>query len=154
MNSPFPVLRGILALAKRATIVITCLALLLTVSSEALAQKNKKMAKTIDSRTLWQAFSTDNEKAQQTYSGEWIITGYASYVGPDPYALPSVEVTDVKGGKSQVMCVLPWNDYLKLRKVSKGDAVRIKGNPLGYYEKGDQVVTKHCVILEVNGEKQ
>ena len=114
----------------------------------------KEMEKTIDSKTLWKAFATDNDKARNDYDGEWIITGYASYVGPDPYALPSVEVTSEKGGKSQVMCVLPFGDYLKLRHVSNGDRVVIAGHPLGYYAKGDQVVTKQCRILEVNGEKQ
>ena len=114
----------------------------------------KKMERTVDAKTLWTAFSTNNDKAAKDYSGEWVITGYASYVGPDPYALPSVEVTNVKGGKSQVMCVLPFSDYLKLRKVSKGDRVVIAGHPLGYYDKGRQVVTKQCQILEVNGKKQ
>ena len=121
----------------------------------ALAQtKGKKMNRTVDAKTLWAAFSTNNDKAAKDYSGEWEITGYASYVGPDPYALPSVEVTSEKNGKSQVMCVLPFGDYLKLRKVKKGDRVRIAGHPLGYYEKGKQVVTKQCRIVEVNGKKQ
>ena len=124
-------------------------------ATAAMAQtKSKKMERTVDAKTLWAAFSTNNDKAAKDYSGEWEITGYASYVGPDPYALPSVEVTSVKDGKSQVMCVLPFGDYLKLRKVKKGDRVRIAGHPLGYYEKGDQVVTKQCRILEVNGNKQ
>lgn len=46
-----------------------------------------------------------------------------------------MEVTNTKDGKSQVMCVQPFGDYLMLRKMKKGD----------------QVVTKLCRILEVNG---
>ena len=133
--------------------ITTCLVLILALVAMGRAQTRNDMDRTIDSRSLWNAFSSDNDKAAVDFEGEWIITGYASYVGPDPYALPSVEVTDTEGGKSLAMCVLPWNDYLKLRKVSKGDKVRIKGCPLGYWDKGDQVIVKRSVILEVNGKK-
>ena len=134
-------------------ITVLMLAVVIGATAAMAQTKSKKMERTVDAKTLWAAFSTNNDKAAKDYSGEWEITGYASYVGPDPYALPSVEVTSVKDGKSQVMCVLPFGDYLKLRKVKKGDRVRIAGHPLGYYEKGDQVVTKQCRILEVNGKK-
>ena len=140
---------------KQFVIILATVSVVLIFGMAARAQTtSKKMERTVDAKTLWTAFSTNNDKAARDYSGEWVITGYASYVGPDPYALPSVEVTATKGGKSQVMCVLPFGDYLKLRKVSKGDHVVIAGHPLGYYEKGNQVVTKQCRILEVNGKKQ
>ncbi len=81
------------------------------------------------------------------------VSGYAVKVGPDVYGLPSVEVSETKGGKTRILCVLPFTDYLKLRHVSKGDKVVISGNILGYTPEYDIVVVKQSKIASVNGKK-
>ena len=56
------------------------------------------------------------------------ISGIATYVGPDVYALPSVELSETETATGRVLCVLPFGDYLKLRKVSKKDYMVMEGN--------------------------
>ena len=81
------------------------------------------------------------------------ISGYAVKVGPDVYGLPSVELSDTKGGKTRILCVLPFTDYLKLRHVSKGDQVTMKGEVRGYADEYDFVLVKQSKIVSVNGKK-
>ena len=81
------------------------------------------------------------------------ISGYAVKVGPDVYGLPSVELSDTKGGKTRILCVLPFSDYLKLRHVSKGDKVTMKGEVRGYADEYDFVLVKQSKIISVNGKK-
>ena len=81
------------------------------------------------------------------------ISGYAVKVGPDVYGLPSVELSDTKGGKTRILCVLPFTDYLKLRHVSKGDKVTLKGEVRGYADEYDFVLVKQSKIESVNGKK-
>ena len=100
-------------------------------------------------KELYDAFKKDEVAATGQYAGKTLtVKGFVVYTGPDVYALPSVELSESKGGKSRSLCVLPFSDYLKLRKVSKGDEVVIKGEVRGFYEKGDQVLMKQCVIVE------
>lgn len=102
----------------------------------------------IAAKALYDAFKKDQDTALKLY-GEKTVTvkGFVVYTGPDVYALPSVELSEKKGGKSRMLCVLPFSDYFKLRKVSKGNEVLIKGTVKGFYEKGDQVLMKQCEIL-------
>ncbi|MDE6089773.1 MAG: hypothetical protein K2G41_03635 [Duncaniella sp.] len=81
------------------------------------------------------------------------INGYAVKVGPDVYGLPSVELSETKGGKARILCVLPFTDYLKLRHVSTGDKVVMNGEVRGYTDKLDFVVVKQSKIVSVNGKK-
>ena len=81
------------------------------------------------------------------------ISGYAVKVGPDVYGLPSVELSDTKGGKTRILCVLPFTDYLKLRHVSKGDKVTMKGEVRGYADEYDFVLVKQSTIVSVNGKE-
>ena len=81
------------------------------------------------------------------------ISGYAVKVGPDVYGLPSVELSETKGGKARTLCVLPFTDYLKLRHVSKGDKVIMKGEVRGYADEYDIVVVKQSKIVSVNGKE-
>ena len=81
------------------------------------------------------------------------ISGYAVKVGPDVYGLPSVELSDTKGGKTRILCVLPFTDYLKLRHVSKGDKVTMKGEVRGYADEYDFVLVKQSKIVSVNGKE-
>lgn len=102
-------------------------------------------------KELYDAFKKDEKMAKEKYVGKTMtIKGFVVYTGPDVYALPSVELSEKKGGKSRSLCVLPFSDYLKLRKVSKGDEVVITGEVRGFYQKGDQVLMKQCVIVEEN----
>jgi hypothetical protein len=103
----------------------------------------------ITAKELYDAFKKDADAAANKYSNKIMtVKGFVVYTGPDVYALPSVELSENKGGKSRILCVLPFSDYFKLRKVSKGDEVFIKGEIRGFYEKGDQVLLKQCEILE------
>ena len=81
------------------------------------------------------------------------ISGYAVKVGPDVYGLPSVELSETKGGKARTLCVLPFTDYLKLRHVSKGDKVIMNGEVRGYADEYDIVVVKQSKVLSVNGKE-
>lgn len=99
---------------------------------------------------LYDIFKKDEDAALKQYGKTKVtIKGFAVFVGPDVYALPSVELSEKKGGKSRILCVLPFSDYLKLRKVSKGNEVVITGEVRGFYEKGDQVLLKQCEIDKV-----
>jgi len=103
----------------------------------------------IAAKELYDAFKSDEATATEKYGKKTItIKGFVVYTGPDVYALPSVELSEKKGGESRILCVLPFSDYLKLRKVSKGDEVTITGEVRGFYEKGDQVLLKQCEIKE------
>lgn len=103
----------------------------------------------ITAKQLYDEFKKDTDAATKKYNKKRIsVKGFAVFVGPDVYALPSVELSEKKGGKSRILCVLPFSDYLKLRKVSKGDEVVFTGEVRGFYEKGDQVLLKQCEIKE------
>ena len=124
------------------------------VATAALAQTNSKKMSTIsviEAKVLYDAFKQG--KAEQ-YKKKMRISGIATYVGPDVYALPSVELSETKDASGRVLCVLPFSDYLKLRKVSKKDRVVMEGNVLGFSDEHDIVVVKQCKIIEVNGKKE
>lgn len=104
----------------------------------------------ITASALYQTFR--NNKAEPYRMKVMQISGVATFVGPDPYALPSVELAEAKGKHSRVLCVLPFGDYLKLRHVSKGDHVVMQGEVRGYSKVHDYIVVKNCKILKVNGK--
>lgn len=117
--------------------------------------KMEKQENTIAAKELCDAFVKDKAQAEKDYGQKTMkIRGFASFVGPDVYALPSVELSEVKGGKSRVLCVLPFSDYLKLRKVSKGDEVIMEGEVRSLYDKDQTVVVKECKIVEVIKSKK
>lgn len=120
-------------------------------ATAAFAQKQKKMETTnkIEANALYDAFKQGKE---EPYKKRMQISGIATYVGPDVYALPSVELSESKDVKGRVLCVLPFSDYLKLRKVSKKDRVVMEGNVLGFADEYDIVVVKQCKIIEINGK--
>lgn len=127
-------------------------AMILPVSSMAQNNKNKKMEE-IAAIALYDAFRSNAEQATQKYGMKTIlISGVAVKVGPDVYGLPSVEVASKEGESCKALCVLPFSDYLKLRKVSKHDSVVIQGEVRGYAGEYDLVVVKHCKIVSVNGK--
>lgn len=112
------------------------------------AQQQDKPKDEITALELYNAFKNNAETAAQQYSKKILkISGIAVYVGPDVYALPSVELSGKKGEKGKILCVLPFSDYLKIRKVSKGNKMLIKGEIRGYSEKYDVVVVKECEII-------
>lgn len=113
------------------------------------AQSNGKNS--ITAVALYQAFQSG--KAKPYVKKVMLIGGVATSVGPDPYALPSVELAEAKDKSSRVLCVLPFSDYLKLRHVSKGDQVIIQGEVRGFSAEHNYVVVKECRIITVNGRK-
>lgn len=122
------------------------------VATAAFAQQRAKMeTNKIEAKALYDVFKQG--KGEQ-HKKRMQISGIATYVGPDVYALPSVELSETKEASGRVLCVLPFGDYLKLRKVSKKDRVVMEGSVLGFSDEHDIVVVKQCKIIEVNGKKQ
>lgn len=122
------------------------------VATAAFAQQRAKMeTNKIEAKALYDVFKQG--KGEQ-HKKRMQISGIATYVGPDVYALPSVELSETKDASGRVLCVLPFGDYLKLRKVSKKDRVVMEGSVLGFSDEHDIVVVKQCKIIEVNGKKQ
>ena len=131
---------------------ITALLAVVFATTAALAQTKTKMeTNKIEAKVLYDAFKQGKE---EPYKKKMQISGIATYVGPDVYALPSVELSESKDVPGRVLCVLPFSDYLQLRKVSKKDRVVMEGNVLGFADKYDIVVVKQCKIIEVNGKKE
>ena len=93
------------------------------------------------------------DRGRSTDTPKVNISGYAVKVGPDVYGLPSVELSETKGGQTRILCVLPFSDYLKLRHVSKGDKVVMKGEVRGYSDEYDFVLVKQSKIITVNGKE-
>lgn len=106
-----------------------------------------------DNRTALEVYDIMKVQGRMEKAPRVNISGYAVKVGPDVYGLPSVEVSEKKGGKVRTLCVLPFMNYLKLRHVSKGDKVVMNGEVRGYTEKLDIVVVKECKIVSVNDKK-
>lgn len=106
--------------------------------------------KTVEALDLYNEYKA--QKSEVMSMGPRVqIHGIATKVGPDPYALPSVELAEEKGVQSKVLCVLPLKDYLKLRHVHRGDDVIVEGNPIGYVAGSlNYVVVKRSKIVTVN----
>ena len=147
----------------RKTVLSIFLAVLTAVSGFAQAPESAKL-KDNDNKTVLEVYNITKEqgsirkgKSENGKSNNAApkvnISGYAVKVGPDVYGLPSVELSDTKGGKARALCVLPFSDYLKLRHVSKGDKVVMKGEVRGYIDEYDIVLVKQSKIVSVNGKK-
>ncbi len=118
-----------------------------TISSSVNNEKVENNIYTV--KEIYEAFKTDEIAAIAKYSEKTItLTGIAVKVGPDVYTFPSIEVSEVKNGNARALCVLPYSDYLKLRKVEKGQEVFITGTVRRYSEKYDLIVIKECQIVE------
>lgn len=131
---------------------LIAVAMILPVSSTAQNNNNKKMEQ-ISAIALYNAFRDAEQTAKKYSMKTMLISGVAVKVGPDVYGLPSVEVASKDGESCKALCVLPFYDYLKLRKVSKRDNVVIQGEVRGYTDEYDLVVVKQCKIISVNGKK-
>lgn len=106
--------------------------------------------KTVEALDLYQEYKAQ-ESDVMSMGPRMRIHGIATKVGPDPYALPSVELAEEKDKHSKVLCVLPLKDYLKLRRVRRGNDVVIEGNPIGYVAGNlNYVVVKRSKIVMVN----
>ncbi|ANZ60287.1 hypothetical protein AYR62_00510 [Secundilactobacillus paracollinoides] len=77
------------------------------------------------------------------YDGQMVtVSSQVTYVGPDSYGLPSIEMGNPSDGKLWVMAVV--SDY---DAVHEGNQVTITGNSTGFTQGG--VVLKHSTIVEV-----
>lgn len=110
---------------------------------------NKMQAKEIiPVKELRDAFINDRSKAEKLYKNKIVtMQGVVVYVGPDIYALPSIELSDKKDGASMALCVLPVSDYLKLRKYSKGQTLVITGEARDLYKESILIV-KECKTIQ------
>lgn len=109
--------------------------------------------KTVEAIDLYNEYKTKKQDGMSM--GPRIqVRGIATKVGPDPYALPSVELAEDKDAHSKVLCVLPLKDYLKLRHIHCGNEVTIEGNPIAYVAGSlNYVVVKRSKIVTVNSEE-
>ncbi len=104
---------------------------------------------TITAKSLCDAFIENKTQAERAYSNKIMkIAGYAVHVGPDMFGLPCVELSEEKESEGRIICLLPFTDYLKLRKVSQGDEVVIEGEVRTLYDKAQKVVVKSCRLVE------
>lgn len=124
----------------------------IAVVASAQVKKSNKM-KENSNLTAIEVYDTMKEMGRMENPVRINVSGYAVKVGPDVYGLPSVEVSESKGGKARVLCVLPFSDYLKLRHVRKGDRVTMNGELRGYVSEYDIALTKQSKIVTVNGKK-
>ncbi len=107
------------------------------------------MENTVDSKSLWEAFSKDKQAARQTYGNQFLITGYASYVGPNHLGQPSIEITDCEGHECLIMCLLSGDDCEKrLSRIRKGCTIRVWGRLHGYMPMDDMLVIRECLVLD------
>ena len=105
--------------------------------------------KTVESLDLYKEYKSREGQAM-SMDPRIQIHGIATKVGPDPYALPSIELAEDKDAHSRVLCVLPLQSYLKLRHVHRGDEVVIEGNPIGYVAGSlNYVVVKRSKVINV-----
>lgn len=135
-------------------VIIILMVAIAILSINSFAQTKQKKMETISAVELHDAFRADADEATKKYGMKTMyITGVAVKVGPDVYGLPSVEVASKDGEKCKALCVLPFTDYLKLRKVSKHDQVVMQGEVRGLASEYDLVVVKQSKIISVNGKK-
>ncbi len=107
----------------------------------------------ITAQALCDAFVENKSKAEREYGTRIMkISGTAVHVGPDMFGLPCVELSEEKEGNSRAICLLPFNNYLKLRRVSKGDEVMMEGEVRSINDEIQKVIVKHCQIVEINGK--
>ncbi|RRJ97574.1 hypothetical protein Ga0100231_003465 [Opitutaceae bacterium TAV4] len=109
--------------------------------------------KIINVKDLSDVFKNNPEEAIKKYRGKFLtVRGIARYIGPDIYALPSIELTDKEGGEYYALCVFPVSDYLKLTGVKKGQEVVITGEFRFYADvKKDKNIMgfKQCKIISI-----
>ena len=82
----------------------------------------------LEARALWQAFQDNQQAAADKYfTREVTVSGIVVEAGMSIYATPAIRLSDVKGGKIYVICVLPRMDMPKLSKFKPGERVTMTG---------------------------
>ncbi len=96
-------------------------------------------------KDLYDEFKPDVQSVSKKYEGADItVTGVVTYKGPDIHNTPSIELSDVSGGKSYVLVVV--NSSSQLDEVAVGETVTMSGN-FHIFGSDDWVVLKQGVIL-------
>ena len=98
--------------------------------------------------TALELYQIDDETAAQKYGKDPVVVkGVATYIGPDQYGLPAIELSDEPEGKTYVLCVFPFNDFFKLGEVKKGQEVTVSGQYRLRTNRDGFIVLKQCVIV-------
>lgn len=98
--------------------------------------------------TALELYNGNDEELKQTYAEQPIVVkGIATYVGPNRYSLPSVNLSDSADGETYVLCVLPFDDFFKLGDIAVGQEVTFSGEFRGRMKEGSFLLKK-CVIVE------
>ncbi len=94
------------------------------------------------------AFSFKLREAEHQYLNKTVtVSGIVTYIGPDMYGLPSVELSEDVGVATQVICVFAFANYLKLRKVTTLHQAVITGTVVGTFGE-NTIVMNECRILQ------
>ena len=96
---------------------------------------------TFKARDLWQAFRTDQGRAEQELVGKTVhITGVVAETGMSVYLTPNVRLSDTADGPVYVTCVLPRADTGLLSGFNKGERVTMSGRVYRFSSSGYVVV--------------
>ena len=94
-------------------------------------------------------YNGDPEEQKSAYADRPVVVkGIATYVGPDQFGLPAVNLSDSAEGKTYVLCVLPFNDFFKLGDVRVGQEITFSGELRGRAGEEGFIVLKQCRIVE------
>ncbi|WP_125981750.1 OB-fold protein [Loigolactobacillus iwatensis] len=99
------------------------------------------MSQKINAETLYESYEGLHNS---TYDNQMVtVTGTVTYVGPDSYGLPSIEIGNPNDGKAWVICVV--SDFAGAQS---GNQIEITGHAEGFTQ--GVVVLKHCTVDEVS----
>lgn len=80
----------------------------------------------VQAKDLYFQFKESERDSVRAYGKNPIaVSGIVTYAGPDIHRLPSIELSDRKGGRTYVLCVFPSFDDID--DVAVGDTVTLSG---------------------------
>ena len=122
----------------------------LLVLTTALAAGTVMAGEAIAVKALWQEFQDNQQAAANKYfTREVTVSGVVIEAAMSIYATPAIRLSDVKGGETYVICVLPRADMLKLSDFKPGERATLIGT-VRHNNKGT-VVIKDCRVVTSGG---
>ena len=122
----------------------------LLVLTTALAAGTVMAGEAIAVKALWQEFQDNQQAAANKYfTREVTVSGVVVEAAMSIYATPAIRLSDVKGGETYVICVLPRTDMLKLSDFKPGERATLIGT-VRHNNKGT-VVIKDCRVVASGG---
>jgi hypothetical protein len=101
-------------------------------------------------KALWQEFQDNQQAAAEKYfTREVTVSGVVVEAAMSIYATPAIRLSDVKGGETYVVCVLPRADMLKLSDFKPGERATLIGTVR--HNNTGAVVIKECRVVTSGG---